>query len=101
MGPFAVEMAPTARVFAISMSGLWVLIGMSRPLTSSSIRSASFTLTGAGEPTITYHLNRAMDNGVTQKQAGEAMTQLAFYAGWPNVFSALSIVKEVIETRAD
>jgi 4-carboxymuconolactone decarboxylase len=35
---------------------------------------------------ITYHLNRAMDNGLTQEQAGEVVTFLAFYAGWPNAF---------------
>ena len=46
---------------------------------------------------IPYHLNRAMDNGLTQTQAAEVVTQLAFYAGWPNVFSALSIVKDVFE----
>lgn len=48
---------------------------------------------------VTYHLNRAMDNGLTQRQASEVLTQLAFYAGWPNVFSALPVVKEVFEKR--
>ena len=46
-----------------------------------------------------YHLNRAMDNGLTQAQAGEVLTQLAFYAGWPNVFSALPVAKDVFEKR--
>src|SRR5438445_8469009 len=50
---------------------------------------------------ITYHLNRAMDNGLTATEAAEVLTQLAFYAGWPNVFSALPVVKEVIEKRLD
>ena len=49
---------------------------------------------------VSYHLNRAMDNGLTQKQASEVLTQLAFYAGWPNVFSAMPVVKEVFEKRA-
>ena len=49
---------------------------------------------------ITYHLNRAMDNGLTQAQAGEVVSHLAFYAGWPNVFSALPVAKEVFEKRA-
>jgi 4-carboxymuconolactone decarboxylase len=49
---------------------------------------------------ITYHLNRAMDNGLTQEQAGEVATHLAFYAGWPNAFSALPVVKDVVEQRA-
>jgi 4-carboxymuconolactone decarboxylase len=48
---------------------------------------------------IPYHLNRAMDNGLTRAQASEALTHLAFYAGWPNVFSALPVAKEVFEKR--
>jgi 4-carboxymuconolactone decarboxylase len=46
-----------------------------------------------------YHLNRAMDNGLTQEQAGEVITHLAFYAGWPDAFSALPVAKEVFEKR--
>jgi 4-carboxymuconolactone decarboxylase len=45
------------------------------------------------------HLNRAMDNGLTQPQAAEVLTHLAFYAGWPNVFSALPVAKDVFEKR--
>jgi 4-carboxymuconolactone decarboxylase len=46
-----------------------------------------------------YHLNRAMDNGLTQAQAAEAISHLAYYAGWPNAFSALPVAKEVFEKR--
>jgi 4-carboxymuconolactone decarboxylase len=49
---------------------------------------------------IPYHLNRAMDNGLTQAQAAEVLTHLAFYAGWPNVFSALPVAKDVFEKRS-
>src|SRR3989441_5080505 len=48
---------------------------------------------------IPYHLSRAMDNGLTQSQAAEALTHLAFYTGWPNVFSALPVAKDVFEKR--
>jgi len=48
---------------------------------------------------IPYHLNRAMDNGLTQAQASETLTHLAFYVGWPNVFSALPVAKDVFEKR--
>jgi 4-carboxymuconolactone decarboxylase len=48
---------------------------------------------------ITYHLNRAMDNGLTREEAGEVLGHLAFYAGWPNAFSAAPVVKDVIEKR--
>jgi 4-carboxymuconolactone decarboxylase len=49
---------------------------------------------------ITFHLNRAMDNGLTQSEASEVFTHLAFYTGWPNVMSALPVVKDVFASRA-
>ncbi|MBR0754152.1 carboxymuconolactone decarboxylase family protein [Bradyrhizobium jicamae] len=49
---------------------------------------------------VTYHLNRAMDNGLTRDEAGELLGHLAFYAGWPNAFSAAPVVKDVIEKRS-
>jgi 4-carboxymuconolactone decarboxylase len=51
-------------------------------------------------PQITYHLNRAMDSGLTQQQASEMLTHLAFYAGWPPVFSALPVVKDIFAKRS-
>jgi 4-carboxymuconolactone decarboxylase len=48
---------------------------------------------------ITYHLNRAMDNGLTREEAGEVLGHLAFYAGWPNAFSAAPVVKDVVDKR--
>jgi 4-carboxymuconolactone decarboxylase len=50
---------------------------------------------------IPFHLNRAMDNGLTQNEAGEVISHIAFYAGWPNAFSALPVAKDVFEKRAD
>lgn len=41
---------------------------------------------------ITYHLGRTMDNGLTQEQASETLTHIAFYAG-PKVAAILSIVE--------
>jgi 4-carboxymuconolactone decarboxylase len=48
---------------------------------------------------ITYHLNRAMDNGLKADEAGEMLGHLAFYAGWPNAFSGAPVFKDVIEKR--
>jgi 4-carboxymuconolactone decarboxylase len=45
------------------------------------------------------HLNKAMGNGLTQTEAAEAITHLAFYVGWPNVFSAMPVAKDVFEKR--
>jgi 4-carboxymuconolactone decarboxylase len=59
-------------------------------------------LTASGQAAqITYHLNRPMDNGLTKAEASEVLAHLAFYAGWPNVFSALPVVKAVFEKRAE
>jgi 4-carboxymuconolactone decarboxylase len=40
-----------------------------------------------------------MDSGLTQAQAAEVLTHLAFYVGWPNVFSALPVISEVFDKR--
>ncbi|WP_252349238.1 carboxymuconolactone decarboxylase family protein [Ochrobactrum sp. BTU1] len=48
---------------------------------------------------IPFHLNKAMDNGLTAEEAGEVVAHLAFYAGWPNAFSAVSVVRDTIERR--
>ncbi|MCX0498288.1 4-carboxymuconolactone decarboxylase [Erwinia billingiae] len=48
---------------------------------------------------VTYHLGRAMDNGLTKEQMQEVLTQLAFYAGWPCIFLAMPFVKDVFESR--
>jgi 4-carboxymuconolactone decarboxylase len=48
---------------------------------------------------LTAHLDLGMDNGLTQTEAAEAITHLAFYVGWPNVFSAMPVAKDVFEKR--
>lgn len=50
---------------------------------------------------ITFHLDRAMENGLTQEQAAETITHLAFYTGWPNAMSALPVAKEVFAKRTE
>jgi len=41
------------------------------------------------------HLARARGNGVTQEELVEAITHLAFYAGWPSAVTAVAVAKEV------
>jgi 4-carboxymuconolactone decarboxylase len=48
---------------------------------------------------ITFHLGKAMDNGLTKSEAGEVITQAAFYAGWPNAFSAVPVFETVFDGR--
>jgi 4-carboxymuconolactone decarboxylase len=76
---------------------LWLRPGLA-PRDRSLVTVSALVATGQVAQ-LTYHLNRAMDNGLTRAQASEVMTQLAFYAGWPNVFTALPVVKDVLEKR--
>nr|WP_235031356.1 carboxymuconolactone decarboxylase family protein [Geminicoccus flavidas] len=48
---------------------------------------------------VPFHLNRAMDNGLTREEASEVISHLAYYAGWPNAFSAVPVAREVFEKR--
>jgi len=43
------------------------------------------------------HIIRARENGVTQEEVIETITHLAFYAGWPNAVTAVSVAKEVFQ----
>jgi 4-carboxymuconolactone decarboxylase len=76
---------------------LWLRPGLA-PRDRSLVTVSALIATGQVAQ-ITYHLNRAMDNGLTKHEAGEVLGHLAFYAGWPNAFSAAPVVKEVIEKR--
>ena len=43
------------------------------------------------------HLALARQNGVTEEELIEAITHLAFYAGWPNAVTAVSVAKDVFQ----
>jgi len=45
------------------------------------------------------HLQRARDNGVTEAELVEAITHLAFYAGWPSAVTASVVAKEVFQKK--
>ena len=42
-----------------------------------------------------FHLGRAIENGVRKEELIEAITHLAFYSGWPNAMTAMTIAKEL------
>jgi 4-carboxymuconolactone decarboxylase len=45
------------------------------------------------------HLVLAKQNGVTEEELVEAITHLAFYAGWPSAMSAATVAKEVFRKQ--
>ncbi len=46
-----------------------------------------------------FHLDRARQNGVTRNELIEAITHLAFYAGWPNAMNAILVAKELFSKK--
>jgi 4-carboxymuconolactone decarboxylase len=64
-----------------------------------SLATVSSLIAAGQVAQVPFHLNRAMDNGLTQAQAAEVVAHLAFYAGWPCAFSAMPVVKDVFEKR--
>lgn len=77
---------------------LWLRPGLA-PRDRSLVTVSALIASGQAAQ-IPYHLNRAMDNGLTQTEAGEVIAHLAFYAGWPNAFSAVAVAKDVFEKRS-
>ena len=49
---------------------------------------------------LTFHLQRAIENGVTKEELVEVITHLAFYSGWPTSMSAMMIAKQVLNPSA-
>ena len=47
-----------------------------------------------------FHFPRAIENGVTQEELVEMITQMAFYAGWPAAFSAIGKAREIFDKTA-
>jgi 4-carboxymuconolactone decarboxylase len=83
---------------AVLFRDLWLRPDLA-PRDRSLITVATLIANGQVQQ-IPYHLGRAMDNGLTQAEASEMISHLAYYAGWPNAFSAVPVVKGVFESRA-
>lgn len=47
-----------------------------------------------------HHLGMALDNGLSVEELSEAITHLAFYAGWPNAMTATNLLKKLADERA-
>jgi 4-carboxymuconolactone decarboxylase len=50
---------------------------------------------------LTFHLGFAKQNGNTEEELIEAITHLAFYAGWPKAMAAMAVAKRVFRDEGD
>jgi 4-carboxymuconolactone decarboxylase len=64
-----------------------------------SLVTVAALIAGGNAEQLTFHLQYAKDNGVTQEELIEAITHTAFYAGWPKAFSAIGVAKQVFGTN--
>lgn len=76
---------------------LWLRPGLAPR--DRSLTTVSALIANGQAAQIPFHLNKAMDNGLTRAQVSEVLTHIAFYAGWPNAFSAVPVVKSIFESR--
>lgn len=95
--------APTAPALAdltnrVLFGDLWRRPELA-PRDRSLVTMAALIAIGQPEQ-LPFHANRAMDNGLTQGQAAEVATHIAFYAGWPRAMSAVPVLQRVFASRA-
>jgi 4-carboxymuconolactone decarboxylase len=60
-----------------------------------SLITVAALVAGGNMEQLTYHLDYAKRNGLTEQELIEAITHLAFYAGWPKAMSAMTVAKSV------
>src|SRR4051795_4914908 len=93
-GPYA-DIAPalddyTSRVL---FGEVWERPGLSKR--DRSLVTVAALIAGYRTNELPFHLGRALDNGVTREELVEAITHLAFYAGWPAASTAVGIARQV------
>ena len=64
------------------------------PKERSLVTVAALTTNGNTEQLV-FHLGLAKENGNTEAELVEAITHLAFFAGWPRAMSAMAVAKQV------
>lgn len=65
------------------------------PRDRSLITVTALMASGIVDSSLQYHMQKAKENGVTKEEMSEALTQLAFYAGWPKAWAAFRMAKEI------
>jgi 4-carboxymuconolactone decarboxylase len=89
------DFAPTLVAFTddVVFGQVWT-----RPELSAKERSlitvACLTTSGNTDQLV-FHLGLARRNGATEEELIEAITHLAFYAGWPRAMAAMAVAKQV------
>lgn len=65
-----------------------------------SLVTVAALVAGGHTEQLVFHLDYAKQNGATEDELIEAITHLAFYAGWPKAMSAMGVAKERLPRRS-
>jgi 4-carboxymuconolactone decarboxylase len=76
---------------------VWERPGLSKRDRSLATVSALIALNRTEQ--LRFHLERALQNGVTKDELVEAITHLAFYSGWPTAMNAITLAKEIFSKK--
>jgi 4-carboxymuconolactone decarboxylase len=60
-----------------------------------SLITVAVLIAGGDADQLRFHLGRARENGLSETELLEAITHLAFYAGWPKAMTAMTVAKDV------
>ena len=60
-----------------------------------SLLTVTALITKGAFAQLPYHLQTAKKNGISKQEISAVITQLAFYVGWPNAWSAFNLAKQV------
>ncbi|WP_439956258.1 carboxymuconolactone decarboxylase family protein [Nocardia mikamii] len=95
LGEFAPALADLTE--RILFGDIWTRPGLS-PRDRSLVTVSALIAMNRTEQ-IGFHLEAALDNGVTIDELVEAITHLAFYAGWPAAMSAVTRLEHLANDR--
>ena len=74
---------------------VWAREDKLSPRDRSLITISALMASGILDSSFRHHIEMGKENGLTSTEVSEALTQLAFYAGWPKAWAALRMAKKV------
>lgn len=74
---------------------VWARTDKLSPRDRSLITVTALMASGVLDSALAHHLQTAKNNGITKEEIVEALTHLAFYAGWPKAWAVFCMAKEV------
>ena len=74
---------------------VWAREAQLSPRDRSLITVTALMSSGILDSSLEFHLRKAKENGVTQTEIVEVLTQLGFYSGWPKAWAAFRMAKEI------